>query len=80
MPPRARSPLARSRRSTSSTSSCAAAPQETLSLDDVVRRLAAERGAVTTERFRSVVDAVAGRSLGAFFRAHIPLHKQPALP
>ena len=54
--------------------------EEKLSLDDVVRRLAAERGAVTTERFRSVVDAVAGRSLGAFFRAHIPLHKQPALP
>jgi hypothetical protein len=51
-----------------------------LSLDDVVRRLASERGRVTTERFRSTVDAVAGRSLGAFFRANVPLKKQPALP
>jgi len=51
-----------------------------LSLDDVVRRLARERGAVTTDRFRQVVDEVAGRSLGAFFRANFPLAKQPALP
>jgi hypothetical protein len=54
--------------------------EERLSLDDVVRRLALERGAVTTERFRQVVDEVAGRSLGAFFRARVPLRKQPALP
>jgi hypothetical protein len=51
-----------------------------LSLDDVVRRLAAERGAITTEGFRRTVDEVAGRSLGAFFRSRIPLGKQPALP
>jgi hypothetical protein len=51
-----------------------------ITLDDVVRRLAAERGTVTTDRFRAVVDDVAGRSLGAFFRARIPLAKQPALP
>jgi len=51
-----------------------------LSLDDVVRRLAAERGEVTTDRFRRVADEVAGRSLGAFFRARIPLATQPALP
>jgi hypothetical protein len=51
-----------------------------VSLDDVVRRLAQERGSVTTERFRQVVDAVAGRSLGAFFRARVPLRRQPALP
>ena len=53
---------------------------EALSLDDVVRRLASERGRVTNERFRRSVDEVAGRSLGAFFRARIPLRKQPALP
>lgn len=51
-----------------------------LSLDDVVRRLAREGGRVTSERFRQVVDEVAGRSLGAFFRAQIPLQKQPARP
>jgi predicted metalloprotease with PDZ domain len=51
-----------------------------LSLDDVLRRLASERGAVTSERFRQVVDAVGGRSFGAFFRANVPLAKQPALP
>jgi predicted metalloprotease with PDZ domain len=51
-----------------------------LSLDDVVRRLAAARGAITTESFRRTVDEVAGRSLGAFFRSRIPLAKQPALP
>jgi hypothetical protein len=51
-----------------------------ISLDDVLRRLAAERGSVTTDHFRKVVDEVAGRSLGAFFRARIPLRKQPALP
>jgi hypothetical protein len=51
-----------------------------LSLDDVLRRLATERGAVTSERFRQVVDAVGGRSFGAFFRANVPLAKQPALP
>lgn len=51
-----------------------------LSLDDVMRRLARERGAITSERFRKVVDEVAGRSLGAFFRANVPLAKQPALP
>jgi hypothetical protein len=53
---------------------------ERISLDDVVRQLAAERGTVTTDRFRAIVDHVAGRSLGAFFRARIPLAKQPALP
>jgi hypothetical protein len=51
-----------------------------LSLDDVLRRLARGRGAVTSDRFRQVVDEVAGRSLGAFFRANIPLARQPALP
>jgi hypothetical protein len=51
-----------------------------LSLDDVVRRLARERGRVTTERFRHVVDEVAGRSLGAFFRSQVPLQNQPARP
>jgi hypothetical protein len=54
--------------------------EERISLDDVVRRLAAERGPVTTERFRRVVDELAGRSLGAFFRSRVPLKKQPALP
>jgi hypothetical protein len=54
--------------------------EDRITLDDVVRQLAAERGAVTTERFRAVVDHVAGRSLGAFFRARLPLAKQPALP
>jgi hypothetical protein len=53
---------------------------ERITLDDVVRRLAEERGTITTDRFRAVVDDVAGRSLGAFFRARIPLAKQPALP
>ncbi|HVH04965.1 MAG TPA: hypothetical protein VNE71_03065 [Myxococcota bacterium] len=54
--------------------------EERITLDDVVRRLAEERSAITTERFRTLVDQVAGRSLGAFFRARIPLAKQPALP
>jgi hypothetical protein len=54
--------------------------EDRVALDDVVRHLASERGAVTTERFRAVVDHVAGRSLGAFFRARLPLAKQPALP
>jgi hypothetical protein len=39
------------------------------SLDDVVAQLAAVPGAVTLERFRSVVTAVAGRDLAAFFAA-----------
>jgi hypothetical protein len=51
-----------------------------LSLDDVLRRLASERGRITTDRFRQVVDAVAGRSLGAFFRSRVPLKRQPPLP
>jgi hypothetical protein len=50
------------------------------SLDAVVARLAGERGELTTERFRRLVDEVAGRTLGAFFRAQIPLREQPALP
>jgi predicted metalloprotease with PDZ domain len=56
------------------------ATQERVTLDQVVARLAAERGELTTERFRQLVDEVAGRSLGAFFRAQIPLKAQPALP
>ena len=57
-----------------------AASQDHVSLDRVVARLAAERGELTTERFRRLVDEVAGRSLGAFFRAHVPLKTQPAMP
>jgi hypothetical protein len=57
-----------------------AGSQGRVSLDQVVARLAAERGELTTERFRRLVDEVAGRSLGAFFRAQIPLRAQPALP
>jgi hypothetical protein len=56
------------------------ASQERVGLDHVVARLAAERGEVTTERFRRLVDEVAGRSLGAFFRAQVPLKAQPAMP
>ena len=49
-------------------------------LDHVVARLAAERGELTTERFRRLVDEVAGRSLGAFSRTGPALREQPALP
>lgn len=51
-----------------------------IGLDHVVARLAGERGEITTERFRRLVDEVAGRSLGGFFRANVPLARQPALP
>lgn len=54
--------------------------QDRVTLDHVVARLATERGELTTERFRRLVDEVAGRSLGAFFRAQVPLKAQPALP
>lgn len=53
---------------------------DAVGLDQVVARLAAERGELTTERFRRLVDEVAGRSLGAFFRASVPLKAQPAMP
>ena len=77
---RARSPRVRPRRSTSSTSSCAAAPRTSSPSTTWCAASLPSAARVTTERFRSVVDEVAGRSLGAFFRAHVPLHKQPALP
>jgi hypothetical protein len=57
-----------------------AATQGRVTLDHVVVRLSTERGELTTARFRQLVDEVAGRSLGAFFRAQVPLKAQPALP
>jgi predicted metalloprotease with PDZ domain len=39
------------------------------SLDDVVRRLSAERGVVTSEHFRSIAEEVAGRQLAVFARS-----------
>ena len=43
-----------------------------VSLDDVVARLAVERGKLTNERFQSLVAAVAGRDYASFFRTHLP--------
>ena len=42
------------------------------SLDDVVRRLSRERGALSTERFRRIAEEIAGRELAAFDRHGIP--------
>jgi hypothetical protein len=42
------------------------------SLDDVVRRLCSERGAITGERFRQIAEEVAGRQLPAFARREFP--------
>jgi hypothetical protein len=39
------------------------------SLDDVVSRLCAEHGVVTSERFRSIAEEVAGRQLAVFARS-----------
>jgi hypothetical protein len=42
------------------------------SLDDVVRRLCAEGGAVSGERFRRIAEEVAGEQLPAFARRELP--------
>jgi hypothetical protein len=42
------------------------------SLDEVVKRLSAERGAISTERFRRIAEEVAGRELSTFARYRIP--------
>jgi len=42
------------------------------SLDDVVRRLTAERGVVSGERFRRIAEEVAGRQLSSFARREFP--------
>lgn len=42
------------------------------SLDEVVKRLSTERGAISTERFRRIAEEVAGRQLPAFARHGIP--------
>jgi predicted metalloprotease with PDZ domain len=44
-------------------------------LDEVLRRLCAEHGVVSTERFRRIAEEVAGRELPAFARSEVP---QPA--
>jgi hypothetical protein len=41
-------------------------------LDELVRRLCAERGVITTERFRRLAEEVAGQELPAFARREIP--------
>jgi len=42
------------------------------SLDEVVRRLSAERGVVTSERFRRLAEEVAGRQLSGLARRGVP--------
>ena len=42
------------------------------SLDDVVRRLCSERGAISAERFRRIAEEVAGRQLPVFARREFP--------
>jgi hypothetical protein len=42
------------------------------SLDDVVRRLSAERGVISAERFRHIAEEVAGQQLPAFARRELP--------
>jgi hypothetical protein len=42
------------------------------SLDDVVRRLCAERGVVSGERFRRIAEEVAGRQISSFARREFP--------
>ncbi len=41
-------------------------------LDDVLKRLCAERGVISTERFRLLAEEVAGQELSAFARREIP--------
>jgi hypothetical protein len=48
-----------------------AATEDERSLDDVVVELRGSRKSVTTESFRKVVEAVAGRSFEGFFRRHV---------
>ena len=43
----------------------------TKSLDEVARRLASERKAVTTERFRSLVTEITGQDFDAFFAKYV---------
>ncbi len=40
-------------------------------LDHVLRALAARRGEVTTDSFQALVEEIAGRSLGPFFRSRV---------
>ena len=46
---------------------------EELGLDEVLARLAAERAPLTTVRFRTLVEEVAGRSLRGWFREQVPV-------
>ena len=41
-------------------------------LDELVRRLCAERGVVSSERFRRIAEEIAGRQLSAFARSEVP--------
>lgn len=49
-----------------------AATEGESSLDDVVRRLCTERGAISGELFRRIAEEVAGRELPAFARREFP--------
>jgi hypothetical protein len=42
------------------------------SLDEVLRRLSAERGVVTSERFRRIAEEVAGRQLSGLASSGVP--------
>lgn len=48
------------------------ATDQTRSLDDVVRLLVRESGAVTTERMQKLAEQVSGQDLSAFFKSEVP--------
>jgi predicted metalloprotease with PDZ domain len=50
-----------------------AATEGKSSLDDVLRRLCAEGGPISGERFRRIAEEVAGKQLSAFARRELPL-------
>jgi predicted metalloprotease with PDZ domain len=49
-------------------------------LDEVVRRLSAERGVVSSERFRRIAEEIAGRQLPAFARSEVTRAARTAGP
>jgi hypothetical protein len=49
-------------------------------MDEVVRRLCAERGVIETGRFRRIAEEVAGRELAAFARSEVPRTARTAGP
>jgi hypothetical protein len=54
-----------------------AATEGASGMDDVLKRLCAERGVMTTERFRTTVEAVAGQQLSLFARSEFRPVRRP---